>query len=174
MSQSMFHQNKHVFKIHLRKVYLVFTTFIVCLNKFNYTFVYTLFPLWCFSGLLTTRNTLDREGRPNYVLLLFARETSTSRVCINYISSGYWLTMINVPVSSTFTGNNVIWFFQSATATLSISILDINDNNPQFLNNQLYTFSVQEGQSSQVSVGSVTVSYWESYPPFIVLHTIAE
>lgn len=43
MSQSMFHQNKHVFKIHLRKVYLVFTTFIVCLNKFNYTFVYTLF-----------------------------------------------------------------------------------------------------------------------------------
>ena len=143
----------------------------------------------CFSGLLTTRNTLDREGRPNYVLLLFARETSTSRVCINYISSGHSFIMINVPVSSTF--NNVIWFFQSATATLSISILDINDNNPQFLNNQLYTFSVQEGQSSQVSVGSVTVSYpphqsigkviplslyliqlmntWERYPLFNVL-----
>lgn len=48
--------------------------------------------------------------------------------------------------------------FKSATATLSISITDINDNNPQFLNNQLFTFSVQEGQNSQVAVGTVTVS----------------
>uniref|UniRef100_A0A8W8LT35 Cadherin domain-containing protein n=1 Tax=Magallana gigas TaxID=29159 RepID=A0A8W8LT35_MAGGI len=45
---------------------------------------------------------------------------------------------------------------RSATATLSISITDINDNNPQFLNNQLFTFSVQEGQNSQVAVGTVT------------------
>jgi len=46
--------------------------------------------------------------------------------------------------------------FQSATMTLSITISDINDNDPFFLNTP-YFFSVNENANSQV-VGTVSVS----------------
>lgn len=79
------------------------------------------------TGIVSTQRRLDRESRPTYALLMFARETSTTR---------------------------------SATATLSITLSDINDNRPVFTNTQQgssYFFSVNEGVIG-ATLGTVTVS----------------
>jgi hypothetical protein len=47
--------------------------------------------------------------------------------------------------------------FQSATMTLSITITDINDNSPFFINAP-YFFTVNENEPNNVAVGTVTVS----------------
>ena len=88
------------------------------------------FALIFFSGLVTVRSS--GVGQQTKLLDRESRQTYVYRI---------------------FASDNT---FQSATATLSIQIADINDNSPFFINDP-YIFSISENVAPQ-AIGTVTVS----------------
>ena len=94
----------------------------------NYTVIY-------FSGLVTIRSS-GIIGEQTKILDREARSSYTYRI---------------------FASDNSFNQFQTATATLSITISDINDNSPFFFNAP-YSFSVNENAAPQ-AIGTVSVSF---------------